>query len=223
MKLKSILPFAVFISVLIFVSCKKSSMGTSSYKYKLATTNRSNVVGKTESGNVTWTSGYASANLVKFEAKNSSNVEVEYKTSTAQHIDLFASLASVLGTITLPAGTYKEIEFKAELAPSGSDAALELNGSFTSGAVTTPVVFTVNSAIEIKTERSNVVITDGASYSALANLNMAMLTQGITEVMLNSATRTGGKILISASSNTGLYAIMLANFDNCDEVEFDHD
>ncbi len=223
MKLKSILPFAVFISVLIFVSCKKSSTGTSSFKYKLATTNRSNVVGKTESGNVTWTSGYASANQVKFEAKNSSNVEVEYKSSTAQHIDLFSSLASVLGTITLPAGTYTEIEFKAELAPSGSDAAFELNGTFTSGAVTTPVVFTVNSAIEIKTERNNVVITDGASYSAIANLNMAMLTQGITEAMLNSATRTSGKILISSSSNSGLYAIMLANLDNCDEVEFDHD
>ena len=223
MKLKSFILVAAVSSALFLDSCKKSSIGASSFKYKMATSNRINVVGKIESGNIAWTTGYGSANLVKFEAKNSSNAEVEYKTNTAQHIDLFSTLASVLGTINLPAGTYREIEFKAELAPSGSDAALELTGTFTSGAIVTPIVFTVNSAIEVKTERSNVVITDGASYSALANLNMAMLAQGITEAMLNSATRNGGKILISSSSNSGLYAMMLANLDNCDEVEFERD
>ena len=223
-KINRILLSASIAAPLFFAACKKnSSSDPSAFKYKLTTTNRSNVVNRIDAGNVTWASGYASATQVKFEAKNSSNAEVEFKSSAAQRIDLFAPLAASIGNVTLPPGTYHEIEFKAELAPNAPDAALELNGTFTSGATTTPVIFTVNSALEIKTEKNNVVISDNASYTALTNLNLALLTQGITEAMLNSATKTSGKIIISAASNTNLFNIMLANLDNCDEVEFDHD
>lgn len=224
MKINKFLIAAAFASPFFFASCKKnSSSDPSSFKYKLTTANRSSVVGRIEAGNVVWTSGYASATEVKFEARKSDNTEIEYKSSVAQRIDLFSSLASVIGNITLPPGTYHEIEFKGELAPSGADAALELNGTFTSGATTTPIVFTVNTLLEIKTEKNNVVIADNASYSALTSLNLSLLTRGITEAMLNSATKTSGKIIISASSNANLYSIILANLDGCDEVEFDHD
>jgi hypothetical protein len=222
MKSKRLFSVIMFGGVLFFASCKKDN-SPSSFKYKLTTTNRSNVVGRVESGNVTWISGYGSANQVKFEAKNSSGTEVEYKTSVSQKIDLFTSAATILGTVTLPPGAYSEIEFKGELAPNAPDAALELNGTFTSGAVTTPVVFTVNTSLEIKTEKNNVVISDNTSYSALTTFDLSKLTTGISEAMLNSAVKTGGKIIISASSNTNLYNMMLANLDNCDEVEFDHD
>ncbi len=222
MKSNRLFSVLIFSGIFFFASCKKEN-SQSSFKYKLTTTNRSNVVNRLESGNITWTAGYASANQVKFEAKNNSGTEVEYKTSVTQRIDLFASLASAIGVITLPPGTYSEIEFKAELAPNNPDATLELNGTFTSGATTTPVIFTVNSALEIKTEKNNVVISDNASYTALTTFDLSRLTTGITEAMLNSAVKTSGKIIISASSNTGLYNMMLANLDDCDEVEFDHD
>ena len=226
MNAKRILFSITLATPLFFIACKKnkdSLSATSSFKYKLTTTNRNSIVARIAGGNVLWTSGYASATQVKFEAKKSDNSQVEFKSSAMQHIDLFASLVPVIGNISLPADTYKEVEFKGELAPSGSDAALELNGTFTSGAVTTPVTFTVNSPLEIKTEKNNVVIADNSSYSALTNLNLSFLTQGITEAMLNSSTKTGGKIIISANSNTNLYTIMLANLDNSDEVEFEHD
>jgi hypothetical protein len=223
MKSNRLFSAIMFCGVLFFASCKKDNSPSSSFKYKLTTTNRSNVVGRVESGNVTWVSGYGSANQVKFEAKNSSGTEVEYKTSVSQKIDLFTSVANILGTVTLPPGTYSEIEFKGELSPNAPDAAMELTGTFTSGAVTTPVVFTINTPLEIKTEKNSVIISDNASYSALTTFDLSKLTTGITEAMLNSAVKTGGKIIISASSNTNLYNMMLANLDNCDEVEFDHD
>jgi hypothetical protein len=221
-KLASVLILSGFF---LFSACKKDNgvSSQSSFKYKLTTTNRSNVVNRLETGNITWSSGYGSANMVKFEAKNSSGTQVEFKTSVSQKIDLFTSVASILGTVTLTPGTYSEIEFKGELAPNAPDAALELNGTFTSGATTTPVVFTVNSPLEIKTEKNNVVISDNASYTALTTFDLLRFTTGITEAMLNSATRTSGKIIISATSNTNLYNIMLANLDGCDDVQFDHD
>jgi hypothetical protein len=224
MKSNKLFNLIILSGILFFAACKKDNGNSqSTFKYKLTTTNRSYVVNRLESGNITWVSGYGSANQVKFEAKNSSGTEVEYKTSASQHIDLFAPLASALGTITLPAGTYSEIEFKGELAPNNPDAALELNGNFTSGAGTTAVVFTVNSPVEIKTEKNNVVISDNASYTALTTFDLSKLTTGITEAMLNNAVKTSGKIVISANSNINLYNMILANLDNCDEVEFDHD
>lgn len=223
MKISTLSALLFMGSLSFLASCKKSNNSASGFTYKLTTSNRATAVGKVETGNISWTTGYATANLLKFEAKNSSGSEVEFKTSVSQRVDIFSSLASAIGSINLPQGTYSEIEFKAELAPGGSDAALELNGTFTSGASTTPVVFTVNSPLEIKTERNNVVISDNASYTALTTLNLSQLTSGITEAMLNSATRTNGKIIISASSNTSIYNIMLANMDSCDEMEFEHD
>jgi hypothetical protein len=222
MKTNNLFIPVLIVSLSVFASCKKNT-GSSGFKYKLTTTNRSNAVGRIDAGNITWTSGYATANMLKFEAKNSAGTEVEFKSTVAQHVDVFTSLASSIGNIDLPQGTYSEIEFKAELAPGGSNAALELTGTFTSGASTIPVVFTVNSSLEIKTEKNNVVISDNASYTALTTLNLSQLTSGITEAMLNSATKTNGKIIISAGSNNGIYNAMLSNLDGCDEVEFEHD
>lgn len=212
-------------SVLVFTSCQKDngSGGTTSYKYKLTTSNRSSVVARPDAGSITWASGSAYANLLKFEAKNSSGAEIEYKTPVASQIDIFSSLAQVVGTISLPAGTYSEIEFKAFLTPSGSSTALELNGTFTSGGVTTPVQFIVASNLEIKTEQHSVTVSDGSSYTALTTFDLSTLSSGITEAMLNAATKTGGKIIISATSNTNLYNIMLTRVDDCDHVEFEHD
>jgi hypothetical protein len=222
MKINNFLSLVLIGSLSIFASCKKNN-DSSGFKYKLTTSNRSNVVGRIDAGTITWTSGYATANMLKFEAKNSGGTEVEYKSSVSQHVDVFTSLAASIGNIDLPQGTYSEIEFKAELAPNGSNAALELTGSFTSGASSTAVLFTVNSPLEIKTEKNNVVISDNSSYTALTTLNLSQLTSGITEAMLNSATKTSGKIIISAGSNSGIYNAMLSNLDGCDEVEFDHD
>ncbi len=41
--------------------------------------------------------------------------------------------------------------------------------------------------------------------------------------MLNSGARTNGTILISSSSNTNIYKIILNNLQESDEVEFEDD
>jgi hypothetical protein len=209
-------------TTLLTTSCKKNNNnGTAGVKYQLQTTNRSAVIARTTTGNLSWTSGSAYATEVKFEAKKDSK-EVEFKSQSPQLIDLFVPLVT-LGTITLDPGTYSEVEFEVELTPSGSNSALELNGQYTSGTVTTPVKFTVISPLELKNEKNNVVVTDNNSYKALTTLNLSLITKGVTEAMLNSAVRTSGTILISSTSNANIYNIILANLHDSDEVEFDHD
>ena len=231
MKITHILKVAVLAVTfpLIFLSCKKDNAtnnptSKSTIKFQLQTTNRSSVVNRvavTTAGNIVWTSGSAFASEIKFEAE-SNNQKVEFKSETPQHIDLFSPIAT-LGTINLPAGTYDKVEFKIELNPSGSDPGLQLIGQFTSGGVTTPVTLIVSGPLELKTEKENVVITDNTTFTALTTMSLSSLTNGVTENMLNNAVHTSGAIVISASSNTDIYSILFHNFDDSDEVEFEHD
>lgn len=202
-------------------SCKKENSSGAGVTYRMKTTNAtSNIAGRSLAGNLKWTSGYASAVEIEFEAAKA-GTEVEYKTEAKQKIDLFAPL-STLGVVAVPAGTYEDIEFEVEVQPSGADAAFFLSGSFTNGSgVSTPVTFKLNVPLEIEAEKTNITITDGASLDALNSLNLAMLSTGVTERMFNDAARTGGVIEISATSNTNIYNIIFNNLRNCGGVEVD--
>lgn len=220
---KLLLSAAIAVTTLFFIGCKKNNntSGTPGIKYQLQTINHSSVIARTTAGNIQWTSGYGSATEIKFEAENN-NHEVEFKSQIPQRIDLFLPV-TLLGNVTLPPGTYSQVEFKVELNPTGTDAALELKGQYTSGGITTPIIFTVNAPLELKNEKSNVVIADNNSYKAITTLNLALLTTGVTEIMLNNAARTNGTIIISSTSNAGIYNIILNNLHDSDEVEFEHD
>ena len=148
--------------------------------------------------------------------------EVEQKSQTIQKVDLFSAI-STLGNVTLAPGTYSEVEFKIELNPTSTDAAMELTGQYTSAGVTTPVVFRVTDALELKNEKNNVVVTDNSTYKAITTIDLSLITTGITQAMLNSAIKTNGTILITSSINPGIYSILLTNLHNSDDVQFEND
>ena len=82
--------------------------------------------------------------------------------------------------------------------------------------------FVLNSMVDIKAEQSNVTISDNNSVTAVTTMNLALLSNGISQAMMNSATVSGGTIVISASSNTNLYNIILNNLVQSHEVEVRH-
>ncbi len=220
--IKKLLLLAV-ITLTVFASCKKAEIvGNTSYTYKLSATNPTAAV-RVMAGTITWTAGTANANEIKFEAKNTTGIKVEFKNNVVQNVNLFSTQTSALGSVTLTSGTYKEIEFKAELTNNGNTPALELGGSFMSNSITTPVLFTVGAPLEIKTESNNVVINNNTTYTAATNLNLSLLTTGITEALLNAATKTNGKVIINATSNLNLYNIIINNLTTCDDTHFEHD
>lgn len=212
MKLKIFSILAV--SALFFLAgCQKKNERTGS-AFSIKTTERSAIVGRT-TGTVTWTSGYVSATEIEFEAEKN-GTELEFKSEARQRIDLFSPL-STLGFVTIPPGLYKEVEFEIHGSPTPADAAFELRGTYN----TTPIVLRVNSPFEIEAEFEDVTITDGNDFTAIISLNLSLLTVGITDAALSSATLTNGEIVISATSNTALYNIMIANLKNIDDVEID--
>jgi hypothetical protein len=88
------------------------------------------------------------------------------------------------------------------------------------GGSTTPIVFECGTALEIKAKKDSVTIGEGATYAGTTTLSLAVLTVGITEADLKAASQSGGKIIISANSNAGLYNKMLLNLETCGIIDF---
>ncbi|WP_121355427.1 hypothetical protein [Flavisolibacter nicotianae] len=221
----------VLVAATLFTSCKKESTNAENagtVGYQLRTINRTALVGKTDATgriaatSINWTAGTASANELKFEAESNSG-EVEFKQRAAQQVDLF-SATSFLGNITIPAGTYNEVEFKAFLVPSGNSPALELDGTLTAGSVSHPVKFIVASNVELKAEKHNITVAQGEKYSALNSIDLSQLTKGIPESAFTAASLTNNTIVLSATSNTDLYNLVLNNLNSHHgEAEVEHD
>jgi hypothetical protein len=226
MKISQLLMTAT-VAMLLLTSCSKpgsddTSATAGSMQFQLTTSNPTVVVNKTAAGTITWTSGSAYAIETKLEAKRN-GVELEFKSSTAQQVNLFGSVITGLGNISIPAATYTEVEYKISLTQNGATPALELNGQYTNSTGTvTPVVFDVTSLFVIKAEQSNVVVGSGISLTALTTLDLTFVSSGITQAMMNSATVSSGKIVISASSNINLYNILVNNLGQFHHVDVTH-
>lgn len=223
MKLNTLL-FTIAVAGLSLAGCKKDNKD-GSVRYQLKSTNPGSSLAKAATGTptsarlngtLTWNSGFVNATEIKFEAKTN-NSEIEYRSIAKQRLDLFSALSS-LGSITIPPGTYNEVEFKIEIAPAGNEPALELKGTYNG----TPVTLRVDNAFEFKAEKEGVTITGNNGYTAITTLNLALLTQGITDADLSNATQTNGEIVISATLNTNLFAKILDSLGEC-ESEFEDD
>lgn len=209
-----------FLLSFILFSCNKDAgKKNASVAYQLKAKNNTSPVGRITS-DITWTSGYAYVNDIKFEAEGECEIEgesdIHRQFNGPQRVDIFAPL-TVLGTFAVPPCNYNNSKFEITLNPGAGNAALELTGIYNS----TPVIFRINSSVELAGIGGNSPMTGGINYTALTLLNLQLLTQGITAADLNAATLDpSGTIVISATSNTSLYNIMLNNFQDIEEVEF---
>lgn len=229
--MKKVILFATagIIAATTLFSCKKSNTDTTptdpnttaQLNYRLKTTNPSAAL-KTTASTITWTSGFANPTMVKFEAKQGTT-EIEYKSTNTAQIDLMSSSAVYFGNFSVPIGTYTEVELKYQLNNNGSSPALELNGQLSTTLLPVPVKVQISGPVELKTEQHNVTFTNKTSVTGAATIDLSMLTSGLTEAMLLSASVTSGTIVISATSNTALYNTILSNLRNRDHhFEFEH-
>lgn len=170
---------------------------------------------------LTITSALANISKFKFEAKRN-GIEIEVSSKNLSNVDLFA-LDPTVTTVTLDTGIYKEIEIKVELLLSSDTSALplKLKGTFTnSGGAIIPIEFDFNSDATIKAEAENINVSNTINFVSLVHLHLNKLEAGITATELANATQTKGTIIISPTSNIGIYNQVLANLESCSENEF---
>ncbi len=174
-----------------------------------------------------WTAGEANIGRFAFEARRS-GVSINIESNNLTNVDLFA-LTPLQTYVTLDTGVYKEIEITAFLESTDTVPPLKLTGTFTNdSAKVVPIEFDLGGHATVKVEENNIDINGTTNYTALLDLQLARLTKGITAADLNKAVLTGGKIVISKTSNAWLYWEMRSNIARCGWGEFreekrDHD
>lgn len=216
-------------SALILSSCQKNT-GDGKLAYQVKPANFTASIATTMSGSglvvnvnsnssLTWTSGKMNIAEIDFEAKKD-KIETEYQLKTPFSVDLL-NLSPVLGNISIPDGTYDEVELKLSLKKStNSDILLTLKGNYTDAAGSkTPVEFYFNDDFEIEVEAEDLVADGTTDYLGLINVQLNKFLTNVSSANLDQAIRTNGIIIISATSNMDLYNTLKGNlnvFSDCD-------
>lgn len=218
-------------AIMVFPSCSKDdTTGSGKLSYKVKPSNftasvASNasasglVVNINSNSSLTWTTGNANISEIDFEAeKNDVEIEREYKNLV--NVDLF-NLSPVLGTVSLPDGTYDEVELKLELKQTTTQAIpLTLKGTYTNASgIKAPVEFYFNENFEVEVEAEDLVVNGSTDYLALINVQLNKFLTNVSTSDMDSATKTNGTIVISSASNLNLYNKLKANlnaFGDCD-------
>jgi len=201
--------------VLLLGSCAKDAgTGTANVSFQLKA-----AISPVNGAAITWTAGTAGVASTKIEAKKNDSTAVEFKADPSAQVDLFGAVS--ITNVSVPTGTYRHVEFWSELQPLNSQPSLFLSGTYTAGGVTTPISFSVGTAITVKAGIDSMVIASvSGNYTALTTLGLITLTQDVTEPDLKAATLTSGKIVISSTSNVAVYNKMLANLGKTQVCSF---
>jgi hypothetical protein len=205
----------ISVSILLFSSCvKEANTGSSTINFQLKAG-----VSPVNGAAITWTIGSAGVYSTKIEGKKSDSTSVEFKATPNVQVDLFGAIN--ISNVAIPTGTYRSLQFKMELHDIGGKAPLRLEGTYTAGGVTTPIIFEVSGTTIIKCEKESIVVAaNTANYTSITTLGLVTLTSDVTEADLKVADRVSGKILISANTNVLVYNKMIANLAKNQVIEF---
>jgi hypothetical protein len=220
MKTSKFLLSIVITVMLLITGCSKKKNSDPAINYQLQTTNRLADVSGIQSTSILWTSGYCSAFRIEFEAKNNNQV-IQRASQDSLKIDLFSAITN-LEKLTLSPGTYTETEFEVELNPTGTYAAIELNGQYsTAGLNGTPIVFRSIDFLELLNAKNIIDVAENTNYKAIITIDLSLITRNVTESMLDGAVRTNGTILISSTVNADIYNIIENNLQASGDVIFE--
>lgn len=209
---------------------KDDSFGNGKLSYRINPSNFTSSIGLIASASglpvitnsnssITWTSAGLNITEIDFEAESNNN-PIEYELKQAIRVDLL-NLSPVLGNITLPVGSYDEVELKILLRKSATkEIPLTLKGTYTdSNGVKIPFEFYLNEDIDIEVEAEDIVIDGKSDYTGMINVQLNKFLTNITRTDLSTATKTEGVIVISSTSNADIYSKLKTNilaFADCD-------
>lgn len=222
----------LLLGVLLFSCEKNNTDSASALQVKIQATNKSSTILKSATLATplfTWNVCTMNVSHIEFKAEgketenDQNSYKVSYEWKGSKVVDLFDA-SSVIGDITLDPGIYDEIELEIEAAKSQNSAVpvFYLAGTYTNAQGTAiPIEITMNEDFEFKVEKEGTTLYGTNDYSALVNLNLALLMSGVSESDLGAVTLTDGKIIVNATSNPNIYLKIKSKISSSEDVEYD--
>lgn len=195
-----------------------------SMSFNTVTTSSANAGGRVLEGTnaLVFTSGYITIREVQFEAEtDSDSVEVNLEQITT--IDFATGITTPdISGLSIPAGTYREVEVEIELQDEGDQPAVVLNGTYTDAeGVKHPVRFEFNSGETFEVEKEGAItFAGGESILAQVTFNPNVWFADVSNEQLAAATKdANGVIVISSTQNTNIFNAAADGLDLATEVE----
>lgn len=232
--MKRISAIMLLLLTVLLVSCEKNNTDTSPIlRVKMQASNNSSAILKSSTlvtPMFNWDECTMNVTHIEFKAEgketgeSQNSYEVSYEWRGSKVVDLFDA-TSVVGDIVLDMGVYEEIELEIEAAKSQNSAipVFYLSGIYTNAqGVIIPIKISMNEDFKFEVEKEGAILDGIDNYSALVNVNLALLMSDITAADLDAATLNDGMIIVDSNSNTNIYMKIKSKISSCEDVEYDH-
>lgn len=189
--------------------------------------NKAEALKQAASGTLTITSGYIAISSLEFEVEaENDSIEREFELEQYTVID-FATGATIpdIGYITIPAGTYEEMEIEIELAEGTTEEpAVLFNGTYVgTDGVSHPVRFEFNSQETFEVEREGVIVlAENQVAVAQVTFDPVMWFAAVTDEAYNNATvDADGVIVVSDTQNTEIFNVVAEGLELARDVDME--
>jgi opacity protein-like surface antigen len=188
-------------------------------------TTADNTSQRTLANGLEFTDGIITLSEIRFEAEaDVDSLEIEFELEQQTVLDFATGTTNPdISGISIPAGTYEEVEIEIELFDESDEPGVVLNGTFTYNGEAHPVRFEFNSGETFEVEmEGNVVLSDGTNALAQITLDPHVWFASVTANQLAAAERdANGVIVISESVNSDIFEIAADGLDLATDVEFE--
>lgn len=202
--------------------CKKEQ--TSERGLTITTTmSRSAVtVNRTMSASLLFNAGYVVVREVVFDGDRNDGTSISITEEKITTIDLVSGSANPPFVMDIPAGTYTSINLGIEIQDETSRPSVVAEGVYTNASgVTTPIRFEFNSG-EVFEANSVAPVTLNQNTPATAKITFDphVWFSTITRTQLDNAVRTNGIIIVSETSNAGIFNTVADRLDRATQAVF---
>jgi hypothetical protein len=173
--------------------------------------------------NLVFTSGSITFREVVFDADRAdTDQSISVTHEQIAVLDFATGVITPAVNIKVPAGTYNDVYLGIEIQDEGDKPGIVIEGTYTnSDNVVKPIRFEFNSGEVFEAEADSVVLNENTNVVTRITFDPQYWFATITASQLDNATMTGGRILISATSNVNIFSIVAERLDDRTEADFD--
>lgn len=181
---------------------------------------------QTASGILTFTDGHIAISSLEFEVEaENDSIEREFELNQHTVIDFATGVTTPdIGYITIPAGTYEEVEIEIELAEGVNEPAVVLNGTYvTADGVDHSIRFEFNSHETFEVEREGVIVlAENQVAVTQITFDPVMWFAAVTdEAFANATVDADGVIVVSDTQNTEIFNLVAEGLELARDVDME--
>lgn len=179
------------------------------------------------SGSFFFNDGFIIISELEYEAETENDsLSVGFEMEGVVVIDFATGIPTPdIRAITIPAGTYQEVEIEVELFDDTNEPSIVLNGIYTSpDEVEHPVRFEFSSGDEFEVEREGtIVFAENQSAIAEITFDPSLWFAEVTDEDMEGATKNlDGIIVISEDHNTDIFDIIEEGLELATDLEIEN-